>query len=695
MKLILIFFYIISSLMYSQNIWQWQNPIPQGNYLTDICFVDSLNGFACGYLGTILKTTNGGQEWINIETDIEDLFIELSFIDKQNGWVMDYYKSNLYRTTDFGESWQHLGQITDSYMYSFEMVTDSVGYACGSDSKFFMTMDGGKTWSKCDIPLYMFLHSLDFVNDNIGYLVGDKYYFLETKDGGKNWQYAFLPVYPYNFGAWFVEFKDTNFGYISGYELENGIILLTKNGGASWKRIILGSSIDKVFFNNDSTGWAKDISKKLYFTSDGGVNWQELGSGFLDIFFLNQNKSWAINSLNNICFSNDGWQTSNNQINSVTSKSLYDIEIKDSNNIFVCGNNVVLGTTNGGSVWKSLHVNSEKVFNAVKIKNENEIWAVSNKGFITFSYNKGDTWNDVKLSATWLNDIYFLNSYTGFVVGNNSNTGKIFRTENGGQSWDTLQNTPNVEYFERIIFVNDTLGWLSSNNGIYKSSDGGLNWVLIKSGFLRTLEAFDNSVWTSSINKIHFSTDGGVTWNNSEVYKIIGGVIRSISSISFINESIGWVVVDDGRIFKTYDGGFKWSVEERLSGIALHGIKFLDESKGWSVGDGGTILYYGNFTNNIENSTYIYSPFLYNLSQNYPNPFNPTTNIQFEIPLDCKVTIKIYNILGQEIATLINNEMKAGKHTVQFSANNLANGVYIYRITADSFSKSMKMMILK
>ena len=88
-------------------------------------------------------------------------------------------------------------------------------------------------------------------------------------------------------------------------------------------------------------------------------------------------------------------------------------------------------------------------------------------------------------------------------------------------------------------------------------------------------------------------------------------------------------------------------------------------------------------------------PEIYSLSQNYPNPFNPTTTIDFSIPKGSLVTLKAYNILGQEVASLVNEEMKAGSYSVNFNANGLASGVYFYKLNAGSFNSVKKFTLLK
>ena len=100
-----------------------------------------------------------------------------------------------------------------------------------------------------------------------------------------------------------------------------------------------------------------------------------------------------------------------------------------------------------------------------------------------------------------------------------------------------------------------------------------------------------------------------------------------------------------------------------------------------------------NYSSEVEVS--YTAPKKFELAQNYPNPFNPSTVINFEIPNAGKVSLKVYNILGNEIATLINKDMPAGSHSVRFNAANLSSGLYFYTIKAGNYTATKKMMLLK
>ncbi len=113
----------------------------------------------------------------------------------------------------------------------------------------------------------------------------------------------------------------------------------------------------------------------------------------------------------------------------------------------------------------------------------------------------------------------------------------------------------------------------------------------------------------------------------------------------------------------------------------------------------GTINVDGTSYNGVPTTTGVeqisVSPDNYNLRQNYPNPFNPSTNIEYSIPEGSFVQLKVYDILGNEVATLVSQEQNAGVYRADFSGNGLASGLYIARITAGNYTNSIKMTLMK
>jgi hypothetical protein len=116
------------------------------------------------------------------------------------------------------------------------------------------------------------------------------------------------------------------------------------------------------------------------------------------------------------------------------------------------------------------------------------------------------------------------------------------------------------------------------------------------------------------------------------------------------------------------------------------------------AGNTGTLLGWGlRFNNSVVVGTQNISelPYKFNLSQNYPNPFNPETNIKFSVPKQSKVILKIYDVLGQEVITLVNEYLAPGTYEKIFNASSFASGVYFYKLEAGEFNAVKKMVLIK
>ncbi len=167
-------------------------------------------------------------------------------------------------------------------------------------------------------------------------------------------------------------------------------------------------------------------------------------------------------------------------------------------------------------------------------------------------------------------------------------------------------------------------------------------------------------------------------------------------SISFIDSLNGWgASLTENDMYKTTDGGKTW-LPQRAFSIFLNKVKFINNNHGFAIGETGDILTTttGGVTSVKEESNITVSD-NFILYQNYPNPFNPTTTINYQIPKYGMVTIKIYDILGREIKTLVNEYKPAGRYNITFNASNLASGVYFYRLQAGEFTETKKLLLLK
>jgi len=192
------------------------------------------------------------------------------------------------------------------------------------------------------------------------------------------------------------------------------------------------------------------------------------------------------------------------------------------------------------------------------------------------------------------------------------------------------------------------------------------------------------------------TTDGGWNWISQ-----ISGIFGNLTSVYFVASNTGWVVGQEvsnqsTRILKTTDGGTNWTSQTSGTTALLRSVYFTDNNTGWVVGNSGTILKTttGGVTF-IEEQEINEIPAAYSVTQNFPNPFNPTTKITFSIPELSFITLKVFDVLGNEIITLFNEEKPAGTYEVEFDGSELTSGIYFYQLQAGSFVKTKKMVLMK
>ena len=171
-----------------------------------------------------------------------------------------------------------------------------------------------------------------------------------------------------------------------------------------------------------------------------------------------------------------------------------------------------------------------------------------------------------------------------------------------------------------------------------------------------------------------------------------------IYGVEFLNEQTGFVS-GSGFLYKTTNGGTTWGVNSSLPTTnTINSIKFFDNNTGILIGDDGMILkttngggYYLTEIVPINNSV----PDEFILKQNYPNPFNPVTNINFSLPKEGFVSIKVYDVTGRMVKTLVNEVIETGNYTVTFDGSQFASGIYFYRLETNNFMETKRMMLVK
>ncbi|NWF90355.1 MAG: T9SS type A sorting domain-containing protein [Ignavibacteriaceae bacterium] len=334
----------------------------------------------------------------------------------------------------------------------------------------------------------------------------------------------------------------------------------------------------------------------------------------------------------------------------------------------------------------------------------------------------GHTWERLDSSFSKyfsFGNFQFLNPQTGWISINNGGQvnwedrkGLLLKTTNGGSTWATLKED-SLPLCGAFYFNNEEQGysfWASffDNFGpsyLYCTTDEGKNWNytgIIDNDLVKKVECHSPSVLWAIGFKTSLSINDGKDWRSWDWFTAIDSQKRTIPADFDINNSrtlflIGNAMTSasdvEGRLLITSDAGENWSLNLQMFYTAFFGISVVG-NKAWIVGSNGLILHNDDVITNVEKEQNESVKGFY-LEQNFPNPFNPSTTINYQIKQDGLVTLSIYDILGAEVKTLVNEEKTTGRYSYNFDGSDLATGVYIYQLKVNDFVSSKKLVLLK
>ena len=274
----------------------------------------------------------------------------------------------------------------------------------------------------------------------------------------------------------------------------------------------------------------------------------------------------------------------------------------------------------------------------------------------------------------------------------------VFRSTDDGAQWThSLLSTTSFFSIAAIVPIPSGPIFAGDPSGVYRSSDDGQSWERKITGLGDTTVAaigFDQTgyvyagIWGMGVYR---SPDNGENWERAD-----NGVTNHyISSLASNILDLVFVGTNGGGVFQTNDNGDHWQAMN--SGLTNTDIKCLAMSPDgylYTGTKGGGVFKSVNTTLGVKRiSGNIPNKFA--LRQNYPNPFNPSTIIKYTLPKASPVTLKIYDILGRELKTLVNGSQEAGYKSVQFNASALPSGIYFYRLQAGAYVETKKLLLLK
>jgi photosystem II stability/assembly factor-like uncharacterized protein len=686
------------------------------------------------YPGTgMFKSTDAGNSWSFIGLDSSFCIgnISINPLNTQEIYVavMGYLRRKnpqrgVYKTINGGSTWTRSLFVADSVgaidvvlnpstpslvyagMWERTRREDYIKYG-GPMTALYRSTNSGISWSVLtggfpsnDPTLGRIALSISSSNPQIIYALtayanGNTRGLYKTTDGGNSWSLVNASVASSSNYAWYnrpcrVDPANPNIVYCGGLNMDRSI-----NGGSSF------GSVSASHVDQHAVGFAASNTNFVVIGNDGGIDYSTNGG-----------TSWLAS-------------------NSLPITQFYAGEIDNNNPLTLLGGTQDNGTprTLNGMLnnWVDIY-GGDGFYCLVDYSTSQRVYASSQNGGLGRSTNGGSSW----LGATSGLDLAYTNWMTPYVIDKNTpltlycGTYRMHRTVNGMQSWTPISPDLATGHTQNLGTVTTVDVAKSNPNVIYCGTDdanvwvttnGGTNWSLINSGLPRR---WVTRVTThpDSANVCYVTVSGyKVDSLGSHIYRTTnyGASWSSIGS-NLPNAPINDVIIDpadyntlyigtDIAVMYTTNLGSSWQILGTgfPTNVPCHDLTLHAPTRTLLVWTHGRSAFKINIPLTGIQPVSNEIPKSFKLYQNYPNPFNPSTKIKFDVPSNLtlsgakglNITLKIYDILGREVATLINQQLKPGTYQVNWNASFYSSGIYFYRLTVGAYTDTKKLALEK
>lgn len=428
----------------------------------------------------ISKTLDGGITWEDITPDSIENITSIHFTDTMHGCVGSR-KGEIFHTADGGTSWTPIlvSEGNNSVMLKF---WDNLEGFAGVGKDFYSTSDGGQTWTlQATNAFSNQLTYIDVIDRESIVTTYGSYNVYSTTDKGASWQ-NIRPTLDLSFVRGLCALPDGRVWVTAQYRS----VYFSTDKGASYQDQIPGekANLEFIEFSTPNTGWTAGREGTILRTLDGGTNWEKMNPGpdfaswdYLDGLVRSEDEVWFL-SPNGIVKTTDGGASWEYVIDDQIGGFRKVIEVE--NNIFVTDNQGgIQRSLDEGATWEELNTNTEKAINAIYFLNAQFGLAGGSSGTLLKTTDGGDNWEALPVEGN--NSILSIHIESEekiwlIVAGLFDN---IWSTEDGGATWTTF-STPDNAYWKHIEFVNDTTAYLvggsSAFGRVYKTTDGGESW---------------------------------------------------------------------------------------------------------------------------------------------------------------------------------------------------------------------------
>ena len=646
------------------------------------------------FVGTevgVFRSTDNGQNWVSIGPSyviVNSLAVIPSGTSGMNIFAA-HILGGVYRTTDNGTSWSQEDFGLENRTVNILAAKDTNLFA-GTEDGVFLSQSNGDYWvPSSDGLINKSIRSLTVIEEYI-YAGTDSGLFVSTNNGA-NWLSTGMTSERINavaaMGSDLFAGTDTNGVYLS------------TNSGANWQIV---STVDMT----PNTNTLAVIDTNLFV-------------GTIDGIYRTPTKG-------------DYWIPATNGL---ISSYIYSLNVKGSD-IFASTYSGVFISSNNGANWTAVNTGLKTTVVLALAKNDQYLFA-GTRGGMHRSNNYGVSWSPLETGWVFSIAVDGNNIYAGA-------WGHLFYSTDNGESWDFLQIIESKGRISSLALMDSYIFAGAQGGGVFRIEYNAGLWTIFSNGqpdtLVNALAVIGTDLFAGTKYGIYVTSNHGVNWTplNNQLSNL------EVSSFA-VNGSNFFAGTRGGGVFLSTDTGNSWTpVNNGLTGLALDVLSFtfsgndlfvstwrggvyLSTNKGtsWtSVNTGRMSLDYGAVST-VHSLAVVGSnlyagtrgagvwqrplsemvtateespgslPLKYSLRQNYPNPFNPVTTINYAIPKAGLVVIKVFDLLGREVETLVNEEKAAGNYNIQFNGSSLSNGIYFYRMRAGDFFQTKKLVLLK
>lgn len=663
-----------------------------------IAFVDSLNGFITDVRLGDLKTTDGGYSWTNTSVNSASSHM-IAFGNKQIGWKLT--GNSLYRTSDVGNTWTYLSGPTGGWGSGIIMKTypldqnrlwllRSTDYNV-SGPDIWYSSNSGFNWTSLNTGLHsdsmnqISYYDIKMNSSGVGYIIGSvfkktSYSFdgliLKTTDGGVTWTFQQFPNERYVNILWLNDYDLVVLGNQGYYSDSQVIQRKSTDSGISWSLyyplswMIGFSNVDNAIYSASTDVIYLIGTRGFYKSVNKGISYEKVSSE-TDVM------------VSNVAFDSRPLNPDKQMGLAYTEDTTWPFLI----------------TVDGGYHWTKRPFPNSLLGPLYLVGiSEEVIYIIVDQTQLYKSIDQGNTWE--YLSLPMYSGLQGLSVYSKNDLSLHAYKNMVTTTD-GGDSWILGPTIENVWWKSTdiaspgIIIGTGTFYDSSTTKGfIYSSSDYGLSWHITDTDYenKKVIMTDDKVGYILSGRKIYKTLDSGISWKVNLAANSNEGFYQG----SFLDSINGFI--STGYSFKkTTNGGRVWT--NQIYDIPLPGIQNMEyNAKGdlFITGGGSMIMLPGaqSFSPEINNPLNE-SVSEYYLSSSFPNPFNSSSTIKYYIPSTSQVIIKVFNMLGEEIETLVDEVKPSGTYQVTWNAKDLTSGVYFYRLQAGDFVQTRKMILLK